>query len=321
MIGYGLRRVAYGISLVWGASVLAFVAFGLSFDPLWQFALCRPGCDPQRNALIAKFHLHDSIFHRYWLWLSGLPTHGFGEAAVPQFRSPNQDIGPPLLHAASVTAQLMAAGLALVLVFSVLVGVISARRRGPLDGGLRLLAYVSWSLPTFLTGVLLVLWLKPTGWFEISPLNPGHGVTDWIRTMALPAVTLALGLVGLYSRYVRSAMRSELRRPYAVVARAKGLSEARVTYRHALRNSLVPFVSVLALEIGPVLGACFAAEWVFRLNGLATYFIRSMSNADPFILTAIIVMIAVVVACFSVVTDLFVGWLDPRTTLAPERLR
>ncbi|HVS84829.1 MAG TPA: ABC transporter permease [Gaiellaceae bacterium] len=315
MIGYVARRIVFALSLVWGVSFFAFVIFGLSFDPLWQFALCRPGCDPQRNALIAKFHLHDSILHRYWIWLTGLPSHGFGQAAVPQFRSATQDIGPPLLHGAGVTAQLMAAGLVLTLVFSVLVGVVSARRGGLADAGLRLLAYVSWSLPTFLTGVLLALWLLPTGWFA-SAILPGAGVVHWIRLMALPAVTLALGLVGLYSRYVRSALAAELRRQYAVVARAKGLSDSRVVYRHALRNSLVPFVSVLSLDIGAVLGACFASEWVFHLQGLASYFVASMSNADPFVLTAIVAMVAVLVAAFALVTDLLIAWLDPRTPLA-----
>ncbi|HKB93055.1 MAG TPA: ABC transporter permease [Gaiellaceae bacterium] len=309
MIVYTLRRLAFAVSLVWGTTFLAFVAFGLSFDPLWQFALCRPGCDPERNALIAQFHLHDSILQRYWIWLSGLPRHGFGNASVSSY-----PIGPELVHAAGVTAQLMALGIVLTLVFSVAVGVVSARRGGPLDGVLRLLAYVSWSLPTFVTGVLLALWLLPTNWFATG-VSPGSGAGHWIRLMALPAVTLSLGLIGLYSRYVRTAMRSELRRPYAVVARAKGLGESRVVYRHALRNSLVPFVSVLALDLGAVLGACFAAEWVFRLNGLATFFIHSMSNADPFVLTAIIAMVAVVVAAFSFATDLLVAWLDPRIAL------
>jgi peptide/nickel transport system permease protein len=318
MIGYALRRLVFAISLIWGVSFGAFLAFGLSFDPLWQFALCRPGCDPQRNALIAKFHLHDSILHRYWIWLTGLPKHGFGEAAVPQYGfQPGTRIGTPLLEAAGVTAELLALGIALTVVFSIVIGVVAARRRGPIDAVLRLLAYVSWSLPTFMTGVLLALWLGPHHWFVVKgTLVPGSGFVHWLRVMTLPAITLAVGLIGLYSRYVRTAMSSELRRQYAVVARAKGLRESRVAYRHALRNSLVPFVSVLALDLGAVLGACFAAEWVFGLRGLATYFIGSMSNADPFILTAIMTMVAVVVAFFWLVADLAVGWLDPRTRAA-----
>jgi len=84
MIVYTLRRLAFAVSLVWGTTFLAFVAFGLSFDPLWQFALCRPGCDPERNALIAQFHLHDSILQRYWIWLSGLPGTA---SATPRSRA------------------------------------------------------------------------------------------------------------------------------------------------------------------------------------------------------------------------------------------
>lgn len=312
MIVYALRRLAFAISLVWAASFVAFVAFALSFDPLWQFALCRPGCDYQRNLMIAKFHLHDSILHRYWLWLTNLPHHGFGYPAARQYGFQSQTINGPLLHAAGYTAQLLAAGIVLTVVFSIVVGVVSARRPGAVDAALRLSGYVTWSLPTFLTGVLLWRWLGPTHWFYAG-FYAGGGFLRWIRAMALPSVILSLGLIGLYSRYVRTSMRSELRQPYAVVARAKGLRESRVAYRHALRNSLVPFVSVLSLDLGAVLGACFAAEYVSLMPGIANYFIGSLNNADPFILTAIVVMVAVVVAGFTLVADLLVGWLDPRT--------
>ena len=88
--------------------------------------------------------------------------------------------------------------------------------------------------------------------------------------MTLPAIALALGLVGVYTRYIRSSMLVALSQPYAVVARAKGLSEGRVVVRHALRNSLIPFVSALSLEIGAIVGASMAADWVFSMGGVAT---------------------------------------------------
>jgi len=314
MIGYALKRLALAVSLVWAVSFVAFVAFGLSFNPFYSLNLCGGSCKAQRDALAAEFHLHDPILDRYWLWFTGLFHHGFGNAAIVSYGGNTvRAIDPPLWRAAGITAQLMATSLVLTVLASVLLGVVAARRPGSgIDVVLRLLAYLTWSMPTFLTGVLLARWFAPTGWF-IVPGIPGGGLLPWVRAMTLPAVTLSLGLIGLYSRYLRTALLSELQRPYAVVARSKGLTESRVTLRHALRNSLIPFVSVLSLDISAIVGASLAADYIFfRGGGLAGFFLNSLGRADPFILTAVVVVIAGVVAVFSLLTDLAVGWLDPR---------
>lgn len=311
MLAFVARRLVLTVSMVWAISFGAFVSFGLSFDPTYPLIL-GGGDNPQRVALIAKFHLHDPILVRYWLWLKGLFTHGFGSTVLGgRGFGVGGAIGPGLWHAAGVTAQLIAVSLVIVVVLSVLVGVVSARRPGrPLDGILRLLAYVAWSMPTFLVGVLLSRWLGPTGWFYGGP--PGGGFAHWVRAMTLPAVTLSLGLIGVYSRYIRSAMIVSLRQPYTVVARAKGLSERRVVARYALRNSLIPFVSVLALEFAAVVGASLATDYVFGMGGLALLFLQSLGQADPFAMTAILVVIGGIVALFMFLGDLAVGLLDPR---------
>ena len=311
MIAYTLRRVLLALSLVWAVSLVAFVGFGLSFDPLYSFNLCGEQCRPQKEALARQFHLHAPIMDRYWLWLSGLFRHGFGQRVLPSFRIPGMEIGPAVFRALGVSAQLMATALVLTLVFSVVIGVTSARRPGtPPDVVLRLLAYVSWAMPTFLTGIVLWRLLGGTGWFFLG--SPGGGFTHWLRTMTLPAVTLSLGLIGAYSRYIRTATLTELRQPYAVVARSKGLTENRVAYRHALRNALVPFVGVLSLDITAIVGASLAADFVFRMGGLAFLFLDSLSDADPFAMTAVVVIVGAVVAIFELFGDLALGWLDPR---------
>jgi glutathione transport system permease protein len=318
MVAYAARRVVLAVSIVWAISFGAFVSFGLSFDPTYPLILGGRN-DPQRLMLVSRFHLHDPILVRYWMWLKGLFTHGFGETVMGRFGFGNgYGIGHAVWSAASVTTQLIAASLVLVVLGSVLVGVIGARWPGtPLDGGLRLLAYGAWSMPTFLVGVLLARWLGPTGWFYGG--RPGGGFVHWLRTMALPAITLSVGLIGVYSRYIRSAMLVSLHQPYAVVARAKGLSERRIVVRHALRNSLIPFVSVLSLEFGAVVGASLATDYVFGMGGLAYLFLQSLSQADPFAMTAILVVIGGIVAVFVLLADLAVGWLDPRARVEAAR--
>ena len=151
-------------------------------------------------------------------------------------------------------------------------------------------------------------------WFLLGP--PTGGLVDWFQHMTLPAVAMALGLVGIYARYVRSAMVTALREPHVIVARAKGLPEHTVTTRHALRTSLVPFVAILSLELGGVVGASIVADGVFRTGGLATAFLQSLGNADPFLLTALLVATAVIVCGFMLLGDVVIAMLDPRIRLA-----
>jgi peptide/nickel transport system permease protein len=222
----------------------------------------------------------------------------------------------------------------LVIVFSVLLGVISARRPGSkTDIGTRLVTYVSWSVPTFLIGDLLrkavighqtfrvsfdpatghfdrVLGGAEGAWFLVGP--PAGGALDWFQHMTLPCLALAIGLIGVYARYIRSSMIDSLQQQYIVVARAKGMPEWRVLLRHALRNSLIPFTSVLTLEFGAIIGASLAVDVVFGLGGIAGAFISALGQADPFQLTALVVVVSIVVSMFMILSDLLAGLLDPR---------
>lgn len=330
MIGYVLRRLALGLSIVWAVSFAGFVAFALTFDPLWQLRICGTAqCRAEIARATVKFHLNKPVVERYWFWLSDFVHHGFRgiDVSTPSL----VPIGSQLLSSAKVTAELLGLALVLTAVLAVAVGVASARRAGrPADLVLRALAYASWSLPSFLVASLALRWLGPTGWFIFGGgqtyvsvgqvVSHATGFVSWIRIMTVPALTLSLGLIGLYSRYVRTAVLTELHRPYAVVARGKGLTETRVAYRHALRNALPPFVSVLSLEIGAILGASLAVDYVFQMGGLASFFLGALTqSSDPYELTAVVVAASAIVVLLMLVADFLVGWLDPRTALAASR--
>lgn len=337
MAVYVVRRLLLTVSVVVAVSFVSFVGFGLSLDPsypLWQ--------QPRLQSFDrAVYHLQDPILSRYWRWATGLLHHGFGTTVsidvsafpTPHLLSPGVPIGPALLHASEVTAALVGLSLLFVVVGSTLVGAIGAQqRRFRADLGTRALAYLGAALPTFLVADLLRRVAVPhqstlvtanryyvsthNQWFEVGP--PSSGAVSWLRHLLLPAIALALGLIGVYARYVRSAMAVELGKPYITVARAKGLTEPRVFFRHALRNSLVPVASLLSLDLGGIIGASLAADGVFRSGGLASVFLGALGNADPFQLTAIVVMSAVVVCGFALAGDLVVGFLDPRLTTATQ---
>jgi peptide/nickel transport system permease protein len=230
---------------------------------------------------------------------------------------------PPLLHSVWISTQLVGSALLLVIVASILVGALCARNRGSLlDVALRLAAYASWSVPVFLVAFLGARFLSGHPVYNGPPSHrtfvlgpPSGGVTGWFRHMTLPVLALSIGLIGVYARYLRSALLVNLSMQYATAARAKGLTESRVVIVHALRNSVAPFVSSLALEIGAIVGASIAADWIFGLGGLASFTVQALSQSDPFTLTAIVVTLSAFVMLFVTLADLFVAWLDPRARI------
>lgn len=335
-----LRRLLLAVSTVVAVSIGSFVAFGVSLDPTYPMILGPPA---ERHAVQVYYHLTDPILSRYWRWVTGFVHHGFGTTVLasasgsPPTAGPGRPIGPELWSAAKMTAQLVGASMLIVTVFSVLLGVLSARRPGSkVDVGARFVTYLTWSVPTFLIGDLIrraivgqqtfrVSFTGPGGtlqrivgdtqgdWFLLGP--PTGGALDWFRHMTLPCIALALGLIGVYSRYIRSSMLESLQQQYVVVARAKGVPERRVLVRHALRNSLIPFTSVLSLEFGAIIGASIAVDAVFSLGGFASAFLAALGAADPFELTSLVICVAVVVTVFMTLSDLIAGWLDPRVRI------
>jgi len=332
---YLLRRVVGTALTVVAVSFFTFVGFGLTLDPTGPMVLdTTPHGHAARVFVQQHYHLKDPILTRYADWAGGVFRHGFGTkvsidvaAGTPlRLRTEGEPIGPGLWRAAEISAAMVGGALVVVVLGSTLVGGIAAkRRRLRADVSTRFLAYVAAAMPTFLIGDLLKRGILPGarvvpgfngvstvdgGWFELGP--PTGGFVDWVRHLTLPAVALALGLIGVYARYIRSSLMVELAAPYVVVARAKGLSEPRVVIRHALRNALVPLVSLLSLEMGAVIGASLAADGVFGTGGLASYFLNALGRADPFDLTAIMVVSSLVVCAFAFAGDALIAFLDPR---------
>jgi peptide/nickel transport system permease protein len=332
---YLLRRVVYALSLVLAVSFTAYCIFGISFDPGFGFLAAPDHLSHVKYHYMHRvYHLDDPIVSRYWRWLTGVLRHGFGNTASTdiggspmQVLSPGLPITPIVLRALEVTSVMVGFSLVLVSLGSALIGSLGAqRRRARGDLWASGLAYLGAAAPTFLVADLLRKAFVPhiqyvfsngfyrlqstSTWLQVGP--PEHGLQSWAQHLILPTFALSLGLIGIYARYIRSAMVVQVGQPYVTVARAKGLPEWRVIVRHALRNSLVPFTSLLSIEMGGVIGASLAADGVFGTGGLASAFLQAVGNADPFLLTAIFTMTAAIVCLFAFVGDIVVGLLDPR---------
>ena len=312
MLAFLVRRLFLGAVVVAVVSFLSWVFFATAASPLWQFY-----SDPNGKVareVIRRAHLHDPVLTRYWLWVRDLFTgRGLGRTAVE-----NVPVGRIVWPAMRTSLELVGAALVLVVVVSVLLGALGARRRrSPVAGGLRGLSYVVWSVPAFLLAELALQGVVRVGpaWHLHLALGgaPTGGVGSWFSHMTLPILVVAAGLVAVYSRYVRSGMIEALSAPYTTVARAKGLPERHVVLRHALRNSLGPFIAALTLDFGAVITASLAADWVFQLNGLATVFLTGLS--DPFVMQAVLVLVAVFVVVAGLLGDLATVLLDPRARL------
>jgi peptide/nickel transport system permease protein len=320
VLSYVLRRLGIGAIVIVAVSFITWLVFATVLNPLWPYFQTPHA--PEVEQIRIRAHLHDPVVVRYWLWLKGIFTgQGLGRTVLS-----NEPVWPQVEHAFVTTLELIVVSTVLVVAGSLLVGVVAARRRGsPVDVGLRGFSYISWAVPAFLLALLLqhAFLAMASSWhfqpFAIGgPPTPGlgftaNGVKDWFQHMTLPAIAVALGFIGVYSRYLRTSLLVTLDQPYTTVARAKGLPERTVVRRHALRNALVPFTTVIALEFGTIFAATLAADYVFGLHGLASLFLSNgLLNGDPYLIEAPIVLAAVIVVIASIIGDIACALLDPR---------
>jgi peptide/nickel transport system permease protein len=208
------------------------------------------------------------------------------------------------------TVELALAALAVALVVSLPLGMLAAYRRGSwIDRGARFFSLAGVSMPNFWLGpIAILLFSIQLGWLPVS----GRG---GISHLVLPAATLGLALAALLTRMIRSALGEELTKPYLVTARAKGLSPARVAIRHALRNALVPVVTIVGLQFGSLLTGAILTETIFGWPGIGRLLIQAIRLRDYPLVQGAVLLIAVTYVAVNLATDLLYAWIDPRIRL------
>jgi peptide/nickel transport system permease protein len=226
------------------------------------------------------------------------------------------------------TAQLLLWGITLGAIVALALGVYSAvRQYSTGDYTLTALSYVGISLPAFWFGLVLIqvlaVWPVQSLGFADPPLyfvglhsegRSGFNL-DYLRHIALPLMTLAVTLVASWSRYARASMLDTLSSDYVRTARAKGVPRGQVIRRHALRNALAPFITVVALDAGVLLGGLIVTEQIFAIPGMGRLFLESLQAGDVFVLVPWMLIVAVAVVAANLIADLSYALLDPRVTL------
>ena len=305
MLSYAVRRIALTIPVLLGVATLVFALIHLvPGDPAEaMLGESAPAADLQD--LRAKLGLDQPLGVQYRRYLTGLVTGNLGLSfryQTPVAREIGRRIGP--------TAQLALAAMVVAILIAIPLGVIAALNRGrAIDHAAMTLSLLGVSMPNFWLGPLLAIVLSvQLGWLPVSGSGtPAHFV--------LPAVTLGAALAAMLARMTRATLADELRELYVVAARARGLGRTRVVVAHALRNSLIPIVTIVGLQLGAVLTGTIITETIFAWPGIGRLLIQAIGFRDYPLVQGCVLFIAVVYVAMNLIVDLVYAWLDPRIRL------
>jgi peptide/nickel transport system permease protein len=331
------RRIVLAVAVLAGVSFGSFVMMATKFS-----SQCTSQFTPAGVANPPLAGNASQAASLYWDWVKGVPSgRSFGVVCGGETTS---QVWPAFAH----TGALLGATGLIVLVAALALGILAAVRAGSFwDTGLRGFSYAAWGVPPFLLAIILQSVLRSAGrpgfhWFSIygwpaSCLSGSgafypcgatggtvHHTLEIVRALTVPALALSLAFIGLHSRYLRSSLLVALNAPYTTTARAKGLPERTVVLRHALRNSLATFTSALLLDFGAIFGAALAVDVVFGLNGLGSLLLVEVGGIgggdgprylNPYAIETLLATAALFVIVASVVAEVAVASLDPRTRL------
>jgi len=298
-----------------GISVVLFSLLALApGDPFDELAT-NPAVPPEvRAALRAKFGLDDPVWMRYWHWLTALMQGDWGFSFVSRM-----DVSTLIMQRLPVTLVVIGASQILAIAVAIPVGVLAATRPYSLfDQVANTFAFIGFSLPTFFTGLVLILvfsiqldWLPFVYRADIT-------ATGWqfywehIKQSIMPVTVLGLFQGAALVRFVRSSVLDVIRLDYVTTARSKGIGERKVITRHVVRNALIPVVTLVALQMPIVFSGAIVTEQIFRVPGIGSLLITSMLSNDTPVVMGVTFVSACLVVIFNLIADILYGWLDPR---------
>lgn len=311
MLHYVLNRVALGLVVLFGLAVATFLIIHLvPGDPVRQ-ALGGRASPDQIEQLRDQLGLTDPLPTQFWDYLSNSATGQFGDSFVqntPVWTLVSQRIAP--------SAILIGYGLLVALLVGVPLAILAALHpNGVLDHGARLVATLSFAMPLFWLGLVfaLVFGLE----LDIFPVSGYEtGVGGILKTLTLPAVTLGLALTVIVVRTLRSSLLEVLQSDYIDAARARGLSERRIVAKHAMRNAVMPTITILSINIGFLIGGTVVLEGVFQIPGMGSLLVESVERRDYEVVQTLVLLAGATVVAVNLAADVLQAAIDPRVRLA-----
>src|ERR1700722_12860422 len=310
MTTFLLRRIALILPTLFFGSVLIFgLQQLLPGDP----ALAMAG-EEQDPAVIAflkqKYHLDDPLPVRYWLWIKGVAHGDLGESI--RIKRPVSEL---VLEKLPVTGELAGLAMLVSLLIGIPTGIIAAvKNNTAIDYGATMAAMWGLSIPNFWLGILMILLFSVTlGWLPASGfVTPAESLKQNLLTLVMPAFVLGNAIAAVMMRHTRSAMLQVLSADYVRTARAKGLSQASVILRHALRNALIPVVTLGALEFGGLLSGAVLTEQVFTIPGFGKLIVDAVFNRDYAVVQGVVLCTAFAYIMLNLFADIAYVLINPR---------
>ena len=318
MLAYIVRRLFQAVIILFIITMACFILTRLSADPMSQYAN-RPGMTAEVKERIRKqLGLDQPLPVQYVSWLSMALQGNLGSSLFSK-----QDVLDMIKQRLPMTLILMITAEIVIILLSLGLGLVAAvKQYSFIDNLITSFSFIGYSMPVFFIGLMLMLLFAvkfkewglpylPTGAGIWSPYN----INDLIRNLVLPVATLATIQIAGYSRFLRSSILETMEQDYIRTARAKGLAERLVLFKHALRNAALPFVTIIGLDIPFMLGGAVVTESVFAWPGMGRLFWEYAQRGDFPVVNGVLLLTSCAVVLFSIVTDVVYTFVDPRIRL------
>jgi peptide/nickel transport system permease protein len=312
MAQYIAKRLLAAIPVLFGLTIIVFVIMAMiPGDP--ATAILGSYATPENVAKLNRdLGLDKTLFEQYFIWLGNLFQGDLGRSY-----SLNRPVLDEVLERFSATMLLAGTALVLCSIFGLIAGVVSAVRQfGWADKIITVIVLIGISTPSFWLGLILILlfavklhWFPPSGMYAIYG---GGDLPDLLHHLVLPALTLAAVATGVIARLTRTAMLEVLRQDYIRTARAKGVSETKVIYRHAFKAALVSVIPVIGIQAGFVLGGAVYIETVFQWPGIGSMLVTAISTRDLLLVQGGVLVVAAAYVLFNLAADVLQTVIDPR---------
>ena len=317
---YVIRRILFMVPVFLAVSVLVFLVTNAAGNPIDLVRFGLKNLSTSQLAFLENYyHVNDPVYVRYFYWLADFMQGNLGQSLVL-----GGSVSGLIIPWIGTTLELQLLSLFFSLVLAIPIAVYSAKHPGSKgDAGITSFAIFGFSIPVFWLGIILILIfsfdLKVLPSFgAISPYPPyiwGSVITDNIAHLIMPTAVLTFASLAVFTRLLRANMVETLRQDYVLGARASGVSERSVTYRHALKNAITPVVTIVGLTFALALGGAPATETTFSWPGLGFQFVQAAAVLDLPVIQGITMIITIIALVANLITDLVYGVLDPRVRI------
>ena len=308
---YVTRRLIHAVFVIWGCATLVFFMLRMiPGDPVIQ--MLGPEYTPEAAvALRHKLGLDEPLLTQYVRWITNVARGDLGGSIAS-----GETVADAIKAGVPKTASLTLVSFVIAVSIALPAGIIAALQRNkPVDYIASFIAFIGVSMPSFWFGIILILvfavqlkWLPAIGYAEIAD----KGVGEWLKRLILPGLAIGAGYAAILMRFVRAGLLEVLSSDYVRTARAKGVRERSVIVRHALRNALIPVVTVAGIQLALLLSGTVVIETVFSIRGLGRILVGAIFDRDYPIVQGVILLISVVFVLANLVVDVLYTFLDPR---------